>query len=156
MNTVCTTWLENYGHWGFPGEFLQYGGQSDEIGGEFWSEGDLGDIENRAASSAAHIYGKTKVSAESFTCAGGSFTRVHLPVMKQRADRFFTEGINNTLMHVFTSVSLTKITGYPERKRLVLVTSLTGNNTWFNDMDYVFGSTSNAAIMMLQAGQIRG
>lgn len=22
-----TTWLENYGHWGFPGEFLQYGGQ---------------------------------------------------------------------------------------------------------------------------------
>lgn len=40
-----TTWLENYGHWGFPGEFLQYGGQSDEIGGEFWSEGSLGDIE---------------------------------------------------------------------------------------------------------------
>ena len=27
------TWLENYGHWGFPGEFLMYGGQSDEIGG---------------------------------------------------------------------------------------------------------------------------
>ena len=25
------TWLENYGHWGFPGEFLQYGGQSDEL-----------------------------------------------------------------------------------------------------------------------------
>ena len=47
-----TTWLENYGHWGFPGEYLMYGGQSDEIGGEFWSEGDLGDIENRAASSA--------------------------------------------------------------------------------------------------------
>jgi hypothetical protein len=37
-----TTWLENYGHWGYPGEFLQYGGQSDEVGGEFWSEGDLG------------------------------------------------------------------------------------------------------------------
>ncbi|HTN36533.1 MAG TPA: glycosyl hydrolase, partial [Arachidicoccus sp.] len=64
------TWLENYGHWGFPGEFLQYGGQSDEVGGEFWSEGDLGNIENRAASSAAHIYGKTKVSAESFTAGG--------------------------------------------------------------------------------------
>ena len=29
------TWLENYGHWGFPSEFLMYGGQSDEIGGEF-------------------------------------------------------------------------------------------------------------------------
>ena len=55
------TWLENYGHWGFPGEFLMYGGQSDEIGGEFWSEGELGDIENRAASSCGHIYGKTKI-----------------------------------------------------------------------------------------------
>lgn len=41
LREVChkhglTTWLENYGHWGFPGEFLQYGGQSDEVGGEFW------------------------------------------------------------------------------------------------------------------------
>ncbi|MDP4186564.1 MAG: glycosyl hydrolase, partial [Bacteroidota bacterium] len=25
------TWLENYGHYGFTGEFLQYGGQSDEV-----------------------------------------------------------------------------------------------------------------------------
>ena len=53
-----TTWLECYGHWGFPSEFLMYGGQSDEVAGEFWSEGSLGDIENRAASSCAHIYGK--------------------------------------------------------------------------------------------------
>lgn len=37
-----TLWLENYGHWGYPGEFLQYGGQSDEVGGEFWGEGSLG------------------------------------------------------------------------------------------------------------------
>ncbi len=28
-------WLENYGHWGFPSEFLLYGSQSDQIGGEF-------------------------------------------------------------------------------------------------------------------------
>ncbi len=35
-------WLENYGHWGFPAEFLQYGGQSDCIGGEFWVTGGLG------------------------------------------------------------------------------------------------------------------
>ncbi len=34
-------WLENYGHWGFPGEFLQYGGQADEVSGEFWNEGNL-------------------------------------------------------------------------------------------------------------------
>ena len=54
-STDCIHRLENYGHWGFPGEFLMYGGQSDEIGGEFWSEGELGDIENRAASSSPDI-----------------------------------------------------------------------------------------------------
>ncbi len=32
-------WLENYGHWGFPAEFLQYGGQSNCLGGEFWVTG---------------------------------------------------------------------------------------------------------------------
>ena len=78
-----TTWLENYGHWGFPGEFLQYGGQSDEIAGEFWSFGDLGNIENRAASSCGHIYGKKKVWAESFTCGGPDFTQ-YPGQMKQR------------------------------------------------------------------------
>jgi hypothetical protein len=44
-------WLENYGHWGFPGESLQYGGQSDDIGGEYWLWGTLGDIECRLATS---------------------------------------------------------------------------------------------------------
>ncbi|MDR0541855.1 MAG: glycoside hydrolase family 2 [Dysgonamonadaceae bacterium] len=94
-----TTWLENYGHWGFPGEFLQYGGQSDEIGGEFWTTGDLGNIECRAASSCAHIYGKTAVSAESFT-SGADIG--HYPAeLKRRGDWSFTEGINKTLMHVY-------------------------------------------------------
>ena len=95
-----TTWLENYGHWGFPGEFLQYGGQSDEIAGEFWSFGDLGDIENRVASSCGHIYGKQRVWAESFTCGGPDFTQ-YPGQMKQRGDRFFTEGINASLMHLY-------------------------------------------------------
>ncbi|MFZ4548056.1 MAG: glycosyl hydrolase, partial [Bacteroidales bacterium] len=95
-------WLENYGHWGFPGEFLMYGGQSDEIGGEFWSEGELGNIENRAATSCGHIYGKNKISAESNTCGGNAFGR-YPATIKQRGDRFFAEGINNTLLHVYIS-----------------------------------------------------
>ena len=28
-------WLENYGHWGFPSEFLLYGSMTDQVGGEF-------------------------------------------------------------------------------------------------------------------------
>ncbi|MCQ6957767.1 glycosyl hydrolase [Mucilaginibacter aquariorum] len=143
-----TTWLENYGHWGFPGEFLQYGGQSDEIGGEFWSEGSLGDIENRAASSAAHIYGKTKVSAESFTCAGGPYSR-YPALMKQRADRFFTEGINNTLMHVYIS--------QPYEDKAPGLNAFFGNefnrlNTWFYDMD-IFLKYIKRCNMMLQQGK---
>ncbi|WP_184548833.1 glycosyl hydrolase [Mucilaginibacter sp. FT3.2] len=126
-----TTWLENYGHWGFPGEFLQYGGQSDEVGGEFWSEGDLGNIENRAASSCAHIYGKNKVSAESFTCGGGAYSR-YPAMMKQRGDRFFTEGINNTLLHVYIE--------QPYEDKVPGVNAGFSNefnrlNTWFYDMD---------------------
>jgi hypothetical protein len=143
-----TTWLENYGHWGYPGEFLQYGGQSDEIGGEFWSEGDLGDIENRAASSSAHIYGKIKVSAESFTAAGAPFAR-YPAMFKKRGDRFFTEGINNTLLHVYihqpevhTAPGLTAWFGV-EFNRL---------NTWFFDMDVLLRYLKRCN-MMLQQGQ---
>ncbi|WP_214072772.1 glycosyl hydrolase [Mucilaginibacter sp. dw_454] len=141
-----TTWLENYGHWGYPGEFLQYGGQSDEIGGEFWSEGDLGDIENKAASSSAHIYGKTKVSAESFTAAGDAFWR-YPAMFKKRGDRFFTEGINNTLLHVYIEQPTDKAPGIDtwfgvEFNRL---------NTWFFDMD-VFLKYSKRCNLMLQQG----
>lgn len=144
------TWLENYGHWGFPGEFLQYGGQSDEIGGEFWSEGELGNIENRAASSAAHIYGKTKVSAESFTAAGKTFAR-YPAMMKQRGDRFFTEGINNTLLHVFIE--------QPD-ERLPGINAWFGNefnrhNTWFNYMD-LFTAYLKRCNFMLQQGKYVG
>ena len=80
-----TLWLENYGHWGYPGEFLQYGGQSDEIGGEFWTSGIIGQLENRAASSSAHIYGKRKVWSESCT-SGGPHWWQYPASLKQRID----------------------------------------------------------------------
>ncbi len=141
-----TTWLENYGHWGFPGEFLQYGGQSDEVGGEFWSEGELGDIENRAASSCAHIYGKQKVSAESFTCGGRAYSR-HPATMKQRGDRFFTEGINNTLMHVYIEQPDEKIPGI----NAGFGNEFNRHNTWFNYLD-LFTQYLKRANFMLQQG----
>jgi len=141
-----TTWLENYGHWGFPGEFLQYGGQSDEIGGEFWSEGSLGDIENRAASSCAHIYGKTKVSAESFTCGGKAFSR-HPANMKPRGDRFFTEGINNTLLHLFIQQPDEREPGI----NAPFGNEFNRHNTWFEYMD-LFTQYLKRTNFMLQQG----
>ena len=126
-----TTWLENYGHWGFPSEFLLYGGQSDEIAGEYWSEGTLGDIENRAASSCGHIYGKNKIWAESCTAAGNPFGR-YPNVMKQRVDRFFTEGINASLLHLFIHQLDT-----PEEPGLAawFGNEFNRKNVWFEQLD---------------------
>lgn len=139
-------WLENYGHWGFPGEFLQYGGQSDEVGGEFWGEGSLGDIENRAASSCAHIYGKNRVSAESFTSAGNDFGR-YPATMKARGDRFFSEGINNTLLHVYISQPGDETPGM----NAWFGTEFNRNNTWFPQLD-LFTSYLKRVNFMLQQG----
>lgn len=93
-------WLENYGHWGFPAEFLSYGGQSHDLSGEFWVEGTLGNVECRAASSAAHIYGKNRVFAESYTAGGKPYER-YPGYLKKRGDWSFTEGINHVLLHVY-------------------------------------------------------
>ncbi len=141
------TWLENYGHWGFPGEFLMYGGQSDEIGGEFWSEGELGNIENRAATSCGHIYGKNKISAESNTCSGKPFSR-YPGTIKQRGDRFFAEGINNTLLHVYIT--------QPYEDKNPGMNAWFGNefnrkNTWFSQMD-LYTQYLKRTNFMLQQG----
>ncbi len=145
-----TTWLENYGHWGFPGEFLQYGGQANEIGGEFWAEGDLGNIENRAASSSAHIYGKKVVFAESFTSAGKAFSR-YPDLLKKRADRFFTEGINSTILHVYVSQN-------DEIKNPGLATwfgtEFHRKNTWFNDMDIFLQYLKRCGFLLQQGNYV--
>ena len=142
-----TTWLECYGHWGFPGEFLQYGGQSDEIAGEFWSSGDLGDIENRAASSCGHIYGKRKIWAESNTSGGPAYSRSPVD-MKQRTDRFFTEGINASLLHLYIQQADT--TRYPGLNAW-FGNEFDSHNTWFSHLD-LFTTYLKRCNYMLQQG----
>ncbi|HRO47116.1 glycosyl hydrolase [Agriterribacter sp.] len=125
-------WLENYGHWGFPSEFLLYGGQSHDIGGEFWNEGELGNTECRAASSAAHIYGKRIVSAESYTSAGLAFQR-HPTLLKKRGDWSFTEGINQVVLHLYIHQP------YEERNPGINAwfgTEFNRKNTWFKQSKY--------------------
>ncbi len=119
-------WLENYGHWGFPGEFLQYGGQSDCLGGEFWVGGGLGAIECRAATSAANTYGFPRVSAEAFT--GGPLFQTVPSAMKARGDWAFCEGINHFVLHVNIH--------QPREDRLPGINAWFGtefnrHNTWF-------------------------
>ena len=119
-------WLENYGHWGYPAEFLQYGGQSDELSGEFWATGDLGSIELRCASSAAHIYGKPVVHAEAFT-SGVLFQSTPWS-LKRRGDWALTEGINHWVLHVYVHQP------WDDRRPGVnawFSTEFNRHNTWF-------------------------
>lgn len=142
-----TTWLENYGHWGYPGEFLQYGGQSDEVAGEFWSEGNLGDIENRAASSCAHIYGKTKVWSESYTSSGNAYGR-HPAALKRRGDWSYTEGINATLLHLYIHQA------YEDRQPGIDAwygVEFNRHNTWYPHLD-LFTDYLKRTNYMLQQG----
>jgi hypothetical protein len=141
-----TTWLECYGHWGFPGEFLQYGGQSDGIGGEFWTDGDLGNIECRAASSCAHIYGKTTVSAESFT-SGADINR-YPARLKRRGDWSLTEGINSAILHVSIEQPYDDI--YPGIDAW-FGTEFNRKNTWFSQID-LFTKYLRRCNFMLQQG----
>jgi len=92
-------WLENYGHWGYPSEFLKYGGACDEIGGEFWMDSALGPVELRDAASVAHIYGKPVVWAEAFT--GGPAYRNAPRDLKARGDWAFCEGASQFVLHLF-------------------------------------------------------
>jgi len=92
-------WLENYGHWGVPAEFLSYGGACDEVSGEFWVNGDLGGVELRDAASAAHTYDKPIVWAEAFT-GGPAFVNTPRD-LKSRGAWAFCEGINQFVLHVY-------------------------------------------------------
>lgn len=121
-------WLENYGHWGFPSEFLKYGSESDRIGGEYWVTGDLGSIECRAASSCANTYGKPFVSAESFT--GGPAFQNAPSALKARGDWAFCEGVNHFVLHVYIH--------QPAEDQVPGVNAWFGtefnrHNTWFED-----------------------
>ena len=94
-------WLENYGHWGFPGESLLYGKNSDMVSGEFWyGTGDnLGSTECRLASSAVHVYGKNVCFAEAFT-SQNDFKRTPAQ-LKTRGDNMFAQGVNHFVFHVY-------------------------------------------------------
>jgi len=146
-------WLENYGHWGFPAEFLQYGGQADIVSGEFWASGDLGAIELKAASSAAHIYGQKTVMSESFTSGRDTSFKNHPWNFKKRGDWSFVEGINHTLLHVYIHQA------YDDRFPGVNAwfgSEFNRNNTWFNFMGSWLDYIKRANYMMQQAQYGKG
>lgn len=116
------------------------------MGGEFWADPPLGDIENHLATSCAHIYGKRLTSSETSTSAGPSFVRTPAS-LKQRMDRFFTYGVNNTVLHLYIS--------QPSTDRLPgsnawFGTEFNRNNTWFSQMDLYTRYIKRCNYMMRQ------
>lgn len=139
-------WLENYGHWGFPSEFMYYGSKADEVGGEFWA-GSGPSAECRLASSACHVYGKNEVFAESYT-SGGNYFRWHPAKLKQKGDWSYTEGINSVVMHVYIH--------QPYEERVPGVNAWFGiefnrHNTWF-DLSKGWLDYQRRCCFMLQQG----
>jgi hypothetical protein len=118
-------WLENYGHFGFPSEFLAYGGACDEIAGEFWCGGSLGSIELRDASSAAHTYGKNVVWAEAFT--GGPLFVNSPRDLKLRGDWALCQGINQFMLHVYIHQPDDQLPGMSA----AFGSEFNRHNTWF-------------------------
>jgi hypothetical protein len=147
------TWLENYGHSGYPGEFLQYGGQADEVAGEYWVE-PISDrrFENRAAASAAHIYGKNKVWSESFT--SGSWTKTfsystYPKELKSLSDCAFSHGVNSTVLHLYIHQPYENT--YPGIDAW-FGTEFNRKNTWFKHLD-LFTLYHRRCNFMLQQGK---
>ena len=156
-------WLENYGHWGFPAEFLSYGGNCDEIAGEFWvatyhygfqgvvlnpnDTSYLGRYELRDASSAANIYGKPITWAEAFT--GGPAFIDSPRDLKPLGDWAFCQGINQYVLHVYIHQPTDD---KPPGINAGFGTEFNRNNTWFEQskawIDYQRRST-----VLLQTGK---
>jgi hypothetical protein len=140
-------WLENYGHFGFPSEFLLYGAYTDEVSGEFWLGRNHNTVEIRAASSAARIYGKSPVWAEAFTARNLTF-QTSPRDLKAQGDWAFCQGINQFVLHVYIHQPDEQKPGF----NAWFGTEFNRHNTWFEQskswIDY-----QRRCSVLLQAGQ---
>ncbi|MDR1814958.1 MAG: hypothetical protein LBR18_08965, partial [Tannerella sp.] len=141
-----TTWLENYGDWGFPGEFLLYGKYADNIGGEFWEDRYKPYIP--VAASSAHIYNKGRVYAEAFTDGGSTFYH-HPASLKRFGDAAFAEGMTRAVIHVYIEQPYEELT--PGIKSWFGI-EFNRKNTWFRQAD-LFTEYLKRCGVMLERGR---
>jgi hypothetical protein len=140
------TWLENYGDWGFPGEFLLFGKYADHVGGEFWEDRYKPYIP--VAASCAHIYNKDRVYAEAFTNGAGAYHH-HPGSLKSFGDAAFTEGMTRTVLHVYIH--------QPDEDLQPGINTWFGiefnrKNTWFSQAD-LFTTYLKRCGLMLEQGR---
>jgi len=84
--------------YGGPCDDITYGGRADEPMGEFWIGGGAFETLKQMAS-AAHIYGRRILGAESFTAGDRERWLEHPATIKALGDRAFCEGVNRFVFH---------------------------------------------------------
>ena len=92
-----------------PGDILRYWKYADEPMCEFWSpfdneKGFVGSHDFKPVLpcvSAAHIYGKKRVSAEAFTSFKLTYDE-NFQELKENADRHFARGVTHLVFHTYT------------------------------------------------------
>ncbi|WP_298763520.1 glycosyl hydrolase [uncultured Polaribacter sp.] len=98
------TYIEPYGNG--PMDNLATGGKADIPMGEFWTIHPIDQEKTpptivSSAVSAAHLYGKNIISAESFTAPSKLNWKGHPAMNKKSGDRIWTMGINEFMFHRF-------------------------------------------------------
>lgn len=121
------------------GDILQYFSKADIPMTEYWALNDphWGGFEAKPASpasSAAHIYGKTKVAAEAFTQYPLDWN-THPFDLKHLADRHYAAGVNHVIFHTYThnpSLKLTPGTSFGSP----IGSPFIRNQTWWQHMPH--------------------
>jgi hypothetical protein len=87
-------------YFGEPAEDMAYAGRADEPMGEFWSWPRYGAVSScTEMASAAHVYGKNILGAESFTANNDEKWQGYPGSIKELGDWAFCEGINRFVFH---------------------------------------------------------
>ncbi len=119
-----------------PGDILEYFKSADIPMCEVWQPNDphVGGLETKPiapTASAAHLYGKPRVAAETFTAAPMSW-REHPFALKGFADRSFAAGITHVVFHTYTHNPLNKVPGTSFGSRIG--TAFLRGQTWWKHM----------------------
>ncbi|MFS4482736.1 glycosyl hydrolase [Hyunsoonleella sp. 2307UL5-6] len=107
------TYIEPYGNG--PMDNLATGGKADIPMGEFWTTHPIDEDKTpptivSSAVTSAHLYGKTIISAESFTAPAKLNWKGHPAMNKKSGDRIWTLGINEFMFHRFAHQPNTRVT----------------------------------------------
>ncbi|TWT81523.1 Glycosyl hydrolases family 2, sugar binding domain [Planctomycetes bacterium CA13] len=121
-----------------PGDILQYYKSADIPMCEFWQPNDPhdGGLETKpiaTTASAAHLYGKPRVAAESFTSIPLDW-REHPFALKNLADRSFALGVTHLVFHTYTHNPLDQVPGTSFGSRIG--TPFLRGQTWWKHMPH--------------------